>query len=925
MTDIASLGIKVTTDGVADASAKLDKLATSGDKAATSTGNLNKAFNQAGGIDKPAKAAAQAFNQQTAALAKLAGQIDPTIAKLDKLDALQTQLGKFKKSGMISADDFTALNATLDASRAKIGGASDAVHKFSLNNSLARRELGYLAKDLATGNYGRFQQSALTLANASGVMQLAFTAMGAAVLGAVAAVALFAVGAFKGAAESEELRKSVIATGGAAGITGAAFRSISQDIGSATGSYSDAAKAIAVFSTSTKVAGVDVEALGTAAVNMAKVTGVSVEKAADAILSLSKDPANAVAELNEKYNFLTSAQYAYIKALEDSGQSERASAVAQGIAAQAFADRAKDVDDGAGVIIRAAHAVGSAWDSAWDSIKGIGATKGLGDQVKDVQAKIASLTGGAFMPNGQFQQGADDNDPRVKALQAQLDNLRGQQAAAGFKATDDAKAALANQQSIAAQKRLSAFDPPDVKLINTIKKANVDRLAALYGVVDPEQKKAIEAQFTRQVQDANYAYQTAIHRGVKAPKKPKADPFNSLNGLVESAQLFDNGVGGNKAENEQVKKITALASAGAKLIASGHDVAKVQAQVAKGVEALNEGYAKQAKILAAENATAIQQYQASLDKQNQALQRSIDSQIASISLGAKEAQQQQQINALYEKNAQALTDLQLRRDAVKAKGGDTAVLDADIVALKRNIDQQVKIVTDGFVAIDAAESNGMNGVHRAIQNFMDQQKDVAGQMEALTTQFIGGFGDAFASFVSGAESAKKAFGSLIDSMYQSALKFVANKAIQGFLDSFKSTGGGSASSTPGSSAGGWGSIFSNIVNAFASSKSAKGNVFTSPSLSAYSGQVVSKPTMFAFAHGAGLMGEAGPEAILPLRRTPAGKLGVEVSGGSTGAGPRGAVSVNQTIVVQGTINRRTASQIAQESARTQRIAQTRNA
>ncbi|HHN8406114.1 TPA: phage tail tape measure protein [Morganella morganii] len=55
---------------------------------------------------------------------------------------------------------------------------------------------------------------------------------------------------------------------------------------------------------------------------------------------------------------------------------------------------------------------------------------------------------------------------------------------------------------------------------------------------------------------------------------------------------------------------------------------------------------------------------------------------------------------------------------------------------------------------------------------------------------------------------------------------------------------------------------------------ANGGVYHSSSLSAYSGQVVHTPTMFAFAHGAGLMGEAGPEGIFPLHRGLDGKLGV---------------------------------------------------
>jgi hypothetical protein len=62
--------------------------------------------------------------------------------------------------------------------------------------------------------------------------------------------------------------------------------------------------------------------------------------------------------------------------------------------------------------------------------------------------------------------------------------------------------------------------------------------------------------------------------------------------------------------------------------------------------------------------------------------------------------------------------------------------------------------------------------------------------------------------------------------------------------------------------------------------SANGNVFDSPGLSAYSGSVVSRPTVFPFARGIGLMGERGPEAILPLSRDGSGKLGVRGGGHS---------------------------------------------
>ena len=44
------------------------------------------------------------------------------------------------------------------------------------------------------------------------------------------------------------------------------------------------------------------------------------------------------------------------------------------------------------------------------------------------------------------------------------------------------------------------------------------------------------------------------------------------------------------------------------------------------------------------------------------------------------------------------------------------------------------------------------------------------------------------------------------------------------------------------------------------------------------GGVVSQPTGFAMRNGRGLMGEAGPEAIMPLARGPDGRLGVQAAG-----------------------------------------------
>lgn len=64
------------------------------------------------------------------------------------------------------------------------------------------------------------------------------------------------------------------------------------------------------------------------------------------------------------------------------------------------------------------------------------------------------------------------------------------------------------------------------------------------------------------------------------------------------------------------------------------------------------------------------------------------------------------------------------------------------------------------------------------------------------------------------------------------------------------------------------------------SKNAIGGVYASASLQSYSNGVYDTPKVFAFAKGVGIFGEAGPEAIMPLKRTSNGELGVKATAGN---------------------------------------------
>jgi hypothetical protein len=78
----------------------------------------------------------------------------------------------------------------------------------------------------------------------------------------------------------------------------------------------------------------------------------------------------------------------------------------------------------------------------------------------------------------------------------------------------------------------------------------------------------------------------------------------------------------------------------------------------------------------------------------------------------------------------------------------------------------------------------------------------------------------------------------------------------------------------GGAGGGGGGFFARLFGF------AKGGAFArGAEVTAFAqGGVVNRPTLFPFAKGIGLMGEAGPEAILPLRRGKGGRLGVEMNG-----------------------------------------------
>lgn len=177
-----------------------------------------------------------------------------------------------------------------------------------------------------------------------------------------------------------------------------------------------------------------------------------------------------------------------------------------------------------------------------------------------------------------------------------------------------------------------------------------------------------------------------------------------------------------------------------------------------------------------------------------------------------------------------------------------------------------------------AEADWRAGITAGLENWVDDASNYAGQAASATQSAMGGMVDNISNMLIGNKADWKSWS--VD-VLKSVQKVLTNMAL---VQTMKAAGGYFG--------GGFGSFISSIV------PNAKGGVYDSPGLSSYSGQIVSSPTLFAFAKGAGLMGEAGPEAIMPLTRGSDGSLGVRVLGlenvqnGSTSITSNNAINID---------------------------------
>ena len=212
-------------------------------------------------------------------------------------------------------------------------------------------------------------------------------------------------------------------------------------------------------------------------------------------------------------------------------------------------------------------------------------------------------------------------------------------------------------------------------------------------------------------------------------------------------------------------------------------------------------------------------------------------------------------------------DFQLLSKQITKEKFDQIKLDQQAVQISEDLGINLDYVKEALKA--AADEAG--GFKEKLAKVAESAMDLDANLGDIALNGINRLADGFAEL---AVSGKASFGdlarSILADLQRMIIRAIFFKTLFGLfpgLESFLSFGKGGVVS---------GGNEVQSVTAVA----AKGQVVAKNKIVPYAyGGIVSRPTLFPMANGAGLMGEAGPEAIMPLKRGRGGKLGVEASGG----------------------------------------------
>ncbi|EPV2770474.1 phage tail tape measure protein [Pseudomonas aeruginosa] len=405
----------------------------------------------------------------------------------------------------------------------------------------------------------------------------------------------------------------------------------------------------------------------------------------------------------------------------------------------------------------------------------------------------------------------------------------------------------------------------------------------------------------REHEDATEADKVAILSAAYA-KKAQADANKKA---TESEKAH------TKSINDEVKALDALIdkalpekkrledlAEGVEKLRKAQAAGKItSAEMELGIKNLNEAYAdgsiqkriQQEQKLAEQRRNSADAYRKAMEVVLQARQDAINSDVAGIGLGDDERDQAQRLDAVRKKYADLRRELEAQQEDASRRLGPAAYEQrlADLADFQA---RELQMEVDGYDARLDAQRDYRNGARRAWQNIQADAADVASATDDMLTTGFNTASNALADF---ATTGKLKFRDFASSVINDMARIASQQAATGLLSGLIGMGVSAASSYFGGGSSAAGATQSGYTgDAYTSwlTKQADGGAWANgvqffANGGAFTNSVVNTPTAFGMSGGRmGVMGEAGPEAILPLARNSDGSLGVRMAGGMPAGG-----------------------------------------
>ncbi|MCR1763512.1 phage tail tape measure protein, partial [Pseudomonas aeruginosa] len=662
---------------------------------------------------------------------------------------------------------------------------------------------------------------------------------------------------YQGSVESSRLTNALVKNGNAAGTTAGQLSVFAQQVGAGNATVAQAASALTQLAGAGNQLTILYPKIAAAAISWSKVTDQSVEEVVDSFNDLAKNPVDAVKKLDDQLNFLTASQYANIQSLQEQGRTMDAARIATEAYANALASRSTEMEQNLGVVEQAWNGLKSAAKSAWDAMLDVGRTESPEQQLQKVYKQIENAQKGIGR-GGRAAFGLGISQPSLDALYKRAADLQAKIAADGAKNLEQAT-----------NNAIQAAGKKGIDTINTTFAAaqtQTEKLQKQLVELDKARKAAMEAGgFTAEEETKFAVARKNIEQqiaDIKAREAKKSAP-----------KTRGQNVGVREADNTASRLLAQYDPAGQAVRTLTKEETQLQLALSRG-KITREEYSKAlaqaslnyaAAIKGAQGLTAAEQYQAQLERQLLLQREQYAAQAAAVGMGGLEAERYQQRIQLEQQSNDRV--LQLQTELAQATTEkQRQELQAQIDLEREYLPRRIQAQKEGYQQMDKARQDWLAGAASGARTWFEQIDDTASQTRSAMMRGLDGLNDELHTFVT---TGKASFRSFTTSVLSDLARIAQNKFITSLI-----------SSMSGSSNG----VISAIGSYFTAN--AKGGVYSSPSLSTFSNGVYNSPQFFAFAKGAGVFGEAGPEAIMPLTRAADGSLGVRAigSGGAQSAG-----------------------------------------